>query len=148
MTSWTTAQELLGLWVDTEDMTVGLPQRTPEDLQQRLESWPSRRRDVLLREVLSLSRKLHPAACFVRPRLYFVHRLLRLSSLYLTVEGAWSRVRKSGGEEETRTDYCRVGCWKWLVNQDRWKTMVRLAIPFFRLVKQEPSRRWYPDVSY
>ena len=36
MTGWVTAQEVLGLWLDTEDMTVGLPQRKLEDLRQRL----------------------------------------------------------------------------------------------------------------
>ena len=27
MTGWSTAQEILGLWVDTEDITVVLPQK-------------------------------------------------------------------------------------------------------------------------
>ena len=38
MTGWSTAQEILGLWVDMEDVTVGLPQRKLEDLRHRLAS--------------------------------------------------------------------------------------------------------------
>ena len=32
MTGWATALKVLGLWLDTEDMTVGLPQKKREDL--------------------------------------------------------------------------------------------------------------------
>ena len=36
MRGWATAQDVLGLLLDTEGMTVGLPQRKLEDLHQRL----------------------------------------------------------------------------------------------------------------
>lgn len=32
-TGWLTAQEILGLWMDTKNMTVGPPQRKLENLQ-------------------------------------------------------------------------------------------------------------------
>lgn len=89
--------------VDTEDMTVRLSQRNLENLRKRLWDWPHRRRDAIVREVLSLTRKLNHAAYIVRPRRYFVHMLLLLANLQLTgkesrgVGGAWDRLRK---EEE------------------------------------------------
>ena len=61
MTGWATAQEVLGLWLDTEDMTVGRPLRKLEDLRQRLAKWPPERREATVREVLSLAGKLHHA---------------------------------------------------------------------------------------
>lgn len=36
MTGWLTALEILGRWVDTEDMTEELPRRKLEDLRQWL----------------------------------------------------------------------------------------------------------------
>ena len=86
--------------MDTEDITVRLPQRTLEDLRQRLASWPPERREATVREGLSLAGKLHHAAYVVRPGLCFVHRLLLLANLYLTGkesrEGrdAWGRLWK------------------------------------------------------
>ena len=77
ITGWATAQEVLGLWLDTEDMMVGLPQRKLEDLRQRLAKWPPERRKATVREVLSLAGKLHHHAAYVvRTGRYFVHRLL------------------------------------------------------------------------
>ena len=55
-------QEVLGLWLDTQDMTVGLPQKKLEDLRQRLAKWPPEWREATVREVLSLAGKLHHAA--------------------------------------------------------------------------------------
>ena len=86
MTGWTTVLEVLGLWLDTEDMTVGLPQRKLEDLRQRLANWLPERREEAVREVLSLAGKLHHAAYVVRPGHYFVRRLLWLANLHLTGE--------------------------------------------------------------
>ena len=77
MTGRSTAQEVLGRWLDTEDMTVRLPQRKLEDLRQRLANWLPERREATDREVLSLAGKLHHAAYVVRPGRCFVHRLLR-----------------------------------------------------------------------
>ena len=57
MTGWATAQEVLGLWLDTEDMTVGLSQRKLEDLRQRLAGWPPERKESTVQEVLSLAKK-------------------------------------------------------------------------------------------
>ena len=51
MTEWATAQEVLGLWLDTEDMTVGLPQRKLEDLRQRLAGWPPELKEATVQEV-------------------------------------------------------------------------------------------------
>lgn len=42
MAAWPRAQEIIGLWIDTEDMTVGLLQRKLEELRHRVESWPPR----------------------------------------------------------------------------------------------------------
>ena len=62
MTGWATEQDVLGLWLDTQDMTVGLPQKKLEDLRQRLAKWPPEWREATVREVLSLAGKLHHAA--------------------------------------------------------------------------------------
>ena len=45
-TGWSTAQCVLGLWVDTEDVKVRLPQRKVEDLRQQLASWPPEQREA------------------------------------------------------------------------------------------------------
>ena len=52
MTGWATVQEVLSLWLDTENMTVGLPQRKMEDLRQRLAMWLPERREATVQEVL------------------------------------------------------------------------------------------------
>ena len=158
MTGWVTAQEILGFWVDTEEMTVGLPERKLDDLRHRLGCWPPGRREATVREVLSLAGKLHHAAYVVRPGRYFVHRLLRLANLHLTGEelrgggDAWGRLRKNAEAERTvaltREFMADVGWWRWFVHQERWKKGERLTAPFFRFVKQEPSRRWFSDASY
>ena len=85
-------------------MTVGLLQRKLEDLQQRLATWLPERREETVREVLSLAGKLHHAAYVVRPRRYFVRRLLRLTNQHLTEESsgggdAWGRLRRKAEAE-------------------------------------------------
>ena len=80
---------ILGLWVDTEDVTVRLPQRKVEGLRQRLASWPPEQREATAREVLSLAGKLHHVA-YVQP----------LPNAHLTEKesrgrgDAWGRFRK------------------------------------------------------
>ena len=102
--------------------------------------------------------KLHHAAYVVRPGRYFVHRLLRLANLHLTGEesrgggDAWGRLRRKA-EAERRLDLtpefmADVGWWRWFVNQERPEAGERLTAPFFRFVKQEPSRHWFSDASY
>ena len=51
MTGWSTAHEVLAPWLETEDMTVGLPQNKLEDLRQRLANWLPKRREATVREV-------------------------------------------------------------------------------------------------
>lgn len=62
-TRWPIAQEILRLWVDTEDKAMGLPRRKLEDLRQRLESWPPR--EAMVQGVLSFAGKLRHAAYIV-----------------------------------------------------------------------------------
>ena len=76
MTAWATALNVLGLWLDTEDMTVALPQKKWEDLGQRQANWLPERREETVWAVLSVAVKLHHAGYVVRPGRYFVRRLL------------------------------------------------------------------------
>ena len=129
-----------------------------EDLRQRLEGWPPERWTATVREALSIAGKLHHAAYVVRQGRYFVHRLLRLANLHLTGEelrgggDAWGRLRRNAEAERivkiTPEFMADVGWWRWFVQQERWKRGERLTAPFFRFVKQAPSRRWYSDASY
>lgn len=59
--------------MDTEAITVSLPQRKVGDL---VEAWPPGRKTAALREVLTLAGKLHCAVDVIRPGWYFVRRLL------------------------------------------------------------------------
>ena len=137
--------------MDTEDMVVGLPQRKLDDLRQRPVSWPPERREATVQEVLPLARKLHHAAYVVRPGWYIVDRLLRLVN---RVEGECrvGRLRKkaeAGRRLELTPEFMAdVGWWRWLVDQKRWKIGERQTVPFFRFVKQEPSKQWFSDASY
>lgn len=51
MTGWSTAQEILRLWVNKGDMMIELPQRKLEAHRQRLMIWLPERRDAIIREV-------------------------------------------------------------------------------------------------
>lgn len=75
MTRYAMEQEVLGFWVDTEAMTIFLPQ-WKMDLVECLEVWPPGRQTATVREALLLARKLPHAACVV-------HRLLQLIGLHL-----------------------------------------------------------------
>ena len=158
ITGWSIAQDILGLWGDTEDMTVGLLQRKLEDLRQRLANWPPERREATVREVLSLAMKMHHVSYMVPPGQYFVDRLLRLGNLHLAGEesrggrDAWGRLRKKT-EAERRLELtpelmADVRWWRRFMNQEKWRTGERFIALFFRLVKQEPSRQWFLDPSY
>lgn len=57
MTGLSTAQNILGLRVDTEDIMIGLLQRKLADLRQRLANWPSERREATVRVFLPLAEK-------------------------------------------------------------------------------------------
>ena len=99
ITGWATALKVLGLWLDMEDMTVGLPQRKLEDLRQRLANWLPERWEATVQEVLSLAGKLHHPAYVVRPG------LLRLAKLHLTGEsreGEETRGADFGGRQRRR----------------------------------------------
>jgi len=86
--------------LDTRDMTVGLPQRKLEDLRQRLKTSTPRRREAIVREVLSLAGKLHHAAYVAQRGRYFLYSVLRLANLYITGDElrgggeAWCRLRE------------------------------------------------------
>lgn len=157
-TGRSTAQEIPELWVDTGDMMIRLPQRKLEDLRQRLANWPTERREVTIRDVLSLAGKMHHGAYVVRPGRYFFHRRLRLANLHRTGEklrgggDEWGRhQRKEEAEGRlylTPELMADVGWWRWFVNENRRKTGERLRVPFVLFGKQEPSKRWFSDASY
>jgi len=88
-----------------------------------------------------LVEKLHYAACLVRSRWYFVHKLLRLVNLHLTGEerrgdgDTWARLRKAANAERqldsTPEFMADVGWWGWFVNQSIRKAGERITDSFF-----------------
>lgn len=51
----------LGFCVDTESMTISLPQKKVDDLVEWLSEWPTERKITTVKEVLVLATKLHHA---------------------------------------------------------------------------------------
>lgn len=83
------SMETLGYWLDTEDGTIGIPERKVEQIRSMLREWPEGRREATVGEVLSLTGKLHNAAFVVRLTRYHVRRLLQLTNFKSASE--WER---------------------------------------------------------
>ena len=103
--------------------------------------------------------KLYHVVYVIRPRTYFVRRLLQLSKLHLNGQdnrsgegGAWGRSRKKAETvrvlrltEESMED---VGWWRWCLKEGMTGERERLAAPSLRFVKQTHQRIWFSDAPF
>ena len=137
-------------------MNIALPTRKVGDFRARVAESTAVRQSATVREVLVLEGKLHHASFVIRPGRYFVRRLLQISNLYLSeaeraAGGAWGRYRKRTearrGLRLPREFMADVRWWGWFLGRGRGYGGERITAPFFRFVKQRPSRTWLSNAS-
>ena len=99
VTDWSPRQEVLGVDLETERMTITVPCRKINELREILQDWRDDRNKATVREVLVLAGKLNHVVYVIRPGWYFVRRLLQLSTLHFDRQEKRGR---EGGTERGR----------------------------------------------
>eukprot|EP00752_Nemacystus_decipiens_P007888 g7048.t1 len=162
-TNWAPAMEIQGYWVDTESLTIGLPDRKVAQIRDMLEKWPADRTTATVGEVLSLAGKLHHAAFVIRPARYYVRRLLQLSNLHLSGSEkagsgeVWGAQRKAAEQKRrlklTPEFMADVGWWRWYLGRAECKVGESITSPAFTFAEQKPvqpigeeARRMFSEI--
>lgn len=81
MSNWSTKLEVLGWWIDTTNLTIGLSEKKRVKLTRMIDEWPASRRHASVREIQKLTGLLLHVSFVIRPGLFFVHRLWRAAGM-------------------------------------------------------------------
>ena len=150
ITDWDTQLEVLGWIIDTEALTVMLPSHKRLKLQNLLAEWPSSRASASARQVSQLVGFLIHVSFAVRPRRFFVNRLLASVGMPRISAGADFGFRTAnpgrrlvlGPEFQGDLEF-----WRWFVEEGLDARGGTFSAPMYHLLERPSQRTLFSDAS-
>jgi hypothetical protein len=140
---WDVKQEVLGLVVDTVEMTVALPERKLEAVRQLLAEWGPDRLEATVHQLAQVIGNLYWAARAVVCGRYFIHRLI-----WLTVGFGYQKTNQQRRVKIGPEAHMDLAWWRWALGVGRLGPGAPLAAPIALAMESRLSTDvWHTDAS-
>lgn len=155
ITSWDTRMEMLGWVIDTQAMTISVPQDKIAKLRGLLQEWPVDRKTASVKDIQSLLGKLLHVSEVVRCGRFFIRRVLNQLGLAPLTAGVGSSQSHALGARQnqrvvrlSREFHADIAFWTLILDMSTGPDGVtRLESPLFCRFLQPPSRILVSDAS-
>ncbi|CAN0043129.1 unnamed protein product, partial [Choristocarpus tenellus] len=144
LTGWHTTQVVVGWKIDTEAMTIALPEGKLVKLKGWLEEWPESKSVARVQEVWVLLGRLFHMSYVIRP-----------GKCFLWIAKGGEQVEQREGAREANREI-RIGpefkedlnWWRWVVEHGLAEEGENLCSPFLGFVSRLPGMTWYSDACF
>ncbi|CAM9809095.1 unnamed protein product, partial [Choristocarpus tenellus] len=140
LTGWHTTQVVVGWRIDTEKMTIALPEGKLKGMKSLLGEWPESKLVARVQEVWVLLGRLFHMSYVIRPGKSFLWRLVHLSG-----EGPREANREIRIGREFKEE---LKWWRWVIEHGLAEEGENLSSPFLGVVSKPPGTTWYSDAYF
>ena len=150
ITNWDMRLEVLGWLVDTEAPTVTSPPHKRLKLRLLLAEWPPTRTYASAKQVSQLAGFLMQISIAIRPRSFFVHRLLASVGMPRMAAGDHfaGRMANPGRRVALGPEFhAGLDFWRWFVDKGVDARGGVLSAPMYHLLERPAQRTLFSDAS-